>query len=307
MSVRDQVFISYSHKDDEHLQRLKVHLKPFEREHQIKVWSDKKIKASQKWREEIQNALERTAVAILLLSADFLSSDFIMDNELPPLLDAAETKGVKILSVILKPCAFNQFPNLAKFQAVNDPTKPLISLDESDREQKWAEVAQITKEALDEFKAKAVASNAARQASRPHPSQYEWGKVATLFWLGNDLMWIQKMIEDDAPEDRILQALDNVESYWKELGFRKDSFPIMQLQRAKLFAIPSRTFVPRPSIGIVDLLMQNARKGDVPNYDFERRQSMNHLYNLIESLKWFIHELAIKEQPDFKKFRVPRN
>src|SRR6266545_4778666 len=121
MLQRDQVFVSYSHEDDAHLKRLMVHLKPFEREDLINVWSDTKIKASQQWREEIQSALQRAAVAILLVSADFLASDFIQNEELPPLLNAAQSEGVKILSFILKPCAFTSFASLSKYQAVNDP------------------------------------------------------------------------------------------------------------------------------------------------------------------------------------------
>lgn len=151
---RDQVFVSYSHADSDHLQRLKVHLRPFERQSRVDVWSDAKIKAGQQWRKEIETALGRAAVAILMISADFLASDFVSDNELPPLLEAAQSDGVKILPVILKPCAFTSVSSLSQFQAINDPVRPLISLDEAQREQIWVTLAQTTKEAIDEFNTK---------------------------------------------------------------------------------------------------------------------------------------------------------
>ena len=66
--------------------------------------------------------------AVLLVSADFLASDFIADNELPPLLVAAENEGVIILPVIVSPCLFTNVPALARFQAVNLPSKPLSAL-----------------------------------------------------------------------------------------------------------------------------------------------------------------------------------
>ena len=83
---RSQVFVSYSHADAEHLQRLRVHLRPFERAGLVDVWADTRLRPGQRWRQEIELALERAAVSILLVSADFLASDFVADNELPPLL-----------------------------------------------------------------------------------------------------------------------------------------------------------------------------------------------------------------------------
>lgn len=138
---RGQVFVSYSHEDSEHLARLKVHLRPFERKGLVEVWSDAKLKAGQRWRKQIEDAINRAAVAILLVSADFLASDFVVDNELPPLLKAAQEEGVKVLPVILKPCAFSDIEEIAQFQSFNDPKHSLISLDEAQREQLWYEVA----------------------------------------------------------------------------------------------------------------------------------------------------------------------
>ncbi|MEP6895143.1 MAG: toll/interleukin-1 receptor domain-containing protein [Chloroflexota bacterium] len=156
---REQVFVSYSHADSDHLQRLKIHLRPFERESLVDVWSDTKIKAGQQWRKEIESALNRATVAILLISADFLASDFVAENELPPLLEAAQSYGVKILPVILKPCAFTSIPSIAQFQAINDPAKPLISLDESQREQIWVTLAQTIKETIKDFDDKELPFN----------------------------------------------------------------------------------------------------------------------------------------------------
>jgi hypothetical protein len=68
-------------------------MRPFEKKGVIDLWVDTKINVGEKWKEKIQQALDRAAIAILLISADFLASDFIIDNELPPLLKAAEEKG----------------------------------------------------------------------------------------------------------------------------------------------------------------------------------------------------------------------
>lgn len=146
--LKKTVFVSYSHADIAYLERLKIHLKPFEKSGQIDLWQDTKIKAGEKWKEKITQALEKSAIAILLISADFLASDFIVDNELPPLLQAAEEKGKTILPVILKPCRFTRDPNLSKFQAINNPNIPLSKLDENGREEIYVDIANYIDDSL---------------------------------------------------------------------------------------------------------------------------------------------------------------
>lgn len=287
MIQRDQVFVSYSHADLEHLKRLKVHLRPFEREDLISVWSDKNIKASQPWREEIQDALQRAAVAILLVSADFLASDFIQNEELPPLLDAAQKEGVKILSFILKPCAFTSFTSLSQYQAVNDPEKSLISLDEAQKEQLWVGLALTTKEALDEFKAKAIAAEAVENANSLSKSTIKWDKVATLFWLGNDLMWIQDMTYRDAAPERVLEGINHALQYVEELGFDERSHPFQELTLAK--TIIEQLVGISPSSEEKSSFLQGHYRG-VQQY--------------VQSVKWYIHALATNQQPSFKKLQA---
>lgn len=139
---KKSIFVSYSHSDTEYLERLKIHLKPFEKSGQIDLWADTNIKAGEKWKEKINEALENSVIAILLISADFLASDFIIDNELPPLLKAAEEKGKIILSLIVKPCRFSSNETLSIFQAINDPKNPLSKLNENDREEMYVKVAE---------------------------------------------------------------------------------------------------------------------------------------------------------------------
>ena len=135
------IFVSYSHIDSNYLTRLEVHLRPFEKAGLIQLWADTRIKAGEKWKEKIEHALDRAAIAILLISADFLASDFIVDNELPPLLKAAEEKGTLILPVILKPCRFTRHESLSRFQAINDPKMPLSKMNENDQEETYVKVA----------------------------------------------------------------------------------------------------------------------------------------------------------------------
>jgi hypothetical protein len=147
--TRTRAFISYSHKDKEHLERLQVHLKGYLHAGSEKgdldirddVWDDTRISTGSDWHEEIKKALAHAKVAALLVSADFLASDFIREYELPVLLEAAKAEKIEVLSVILSPCAFPYTP-LSRYQVMNPALKPLMGMDPRDQEVVWAKLAE---------------------------------------------------------------------------------------------------------------------------------------------------------------------
>ena len=148
-SSRTKVFISYSHADKEWLERLKRHLKPLVRDGNLECWDDTRIQPGDDWKQEIQNALDTAQVAVLLISADFFASDFINENELPPLLTAAQLKGVRILPVILSASQFDWNSRLTRFQAVNPPNRPLARMSSADQEEVFNYLAQTILAAFD--------------------------------------------------------------------------------------------------------------------------------------------------------------
>jgi Leucine-rich repeat (LRR) protein len=146
---RKKIFISYSHHDTDWLIRVQKHLRVLANNvADIDVWADNQIRAGMNWKKEIEKALNEAKIAVLLITTDFLSSDFIRENELPPLLGAAKKDGATILPLIVKPSRFKKIENLSQFQAVNLPEKSLIDMQEGEQEETLVKLTDIIEEIL---------------------------------------------------------------------------------------------------------------------------------------------------------------
>ena len=124
------VFISYAHADQlqiDWLARLKLYLAQARRSGNIDAWHDGRLDAGVDWRGEIEAAIREARAAILLVGPAFLASRFIQDHELPPLLEGARSRGIRIFPVIIGWCGYDA-SDLGPFQAFNNPQQPLESL-----------------------------------------------------------------------------------------------------------------------------------------------------------------------------------
>ncbi len=148
-----QVFISYSHRDQRFFNDfLKKHLRPLIGDLPIDIWTDQRLQATDDWDREIQSALSSARVAVLLVSPDFLSSEYIQEREVGPLLQAERDKRVRITCLYLKPsvatdpdCWLNRATQL---QGLNDPAKPIERLRGDQRNQAYADAAVKLKNLL---------------------------------------------------------------------------------------------------------------------------------------------------------------
>lgn len=144
---RSLIFVSYSHHDNQWLERLQVHLRPLARQGGIDLWDDTRIRAGDEWRREIKEAIEVCKVAVLVVTADFMASDFIYSNELPPLLEAAKQRGARIISVLASSSNFDD-TELARYQAINSPSKPLDMLSRGEQEAIFAKLSREIRNSL---------------------------------------------------------------------------------------------------------------------------------------------------------------
>lgn len=137
--------ISYSHQDEVWMRRLLTHLKPFEVLGMLWVFSDAAISAGIAFRGEILKAIDSAQVAVLLVSADFLSSDFIHEVELPRILERHRAGELQILPVLVQEVAWDWIPWLREMQMRPWNAIPLAARNHTGREK---ELAQVVREIL---------------------------------------------------------------------------------------------------------------------------------------------------------------
>lgn len=145
-TTQPKVFLSYSHRDRRWADRLLTHLRAIA--DKVEVWSDSEIKVGESWHDEIARAISTADVAILLVSADYLASDFIVSQELPTLLESSEQGRTLILPVMLSPAFLDPASPLLNFQFVNRPDRPLSALKQSEQDQVFMEVARAIQQKL---------------------------------------------------------------------------------------------------------------------------------------------------------------
>jgi len=119
------VFISYSHEDEVWKNRLVKHLGVLAEQDLLRTWNDRNLRAGELWLEGIQSEIDGARVAVLLVSANSLTSKFILHKEVPRFLELRQQSGMTIFPVIVKDCAWQKVPWLAQFQLRPRDGKPL--------------------------------------------------------------------------------------------------------------------------------------------------------------------------------------
>lgn len=112
-----ELFYSYSHKDEGLRDKLAIHLTMLQRQGVIKAWHDRNISAGSEWAEEIDQHLNSAQIILLLVSANFLASDYCYGLEMKRAIERHEAGDACVIPVILKPVDWTDAP-FGKLQAV---------------------------------------------------------------------------------------------------------------------------------------------------------------------------------------------
>lgn len=142
---KNSIFISYSHKDSEWFVQAKTHLKPLKKYYDIDIWDDRRLRSGDKWKEEISKALNDATIAVLLFSSNFMASDFIVNNELQPLLENAIKKGTRIIPIMVSPCETFEESGLSDYQPINSPDKTLEEMTKGEAQRTLSKLVKEVK------------------------------------------------------------------------------------------------------------------------------------------------------------------
>lgn len=141
-------FISYSHKDQDYLNDFLVFLKSLERQSLITSWFDRKITAGTEWRGQIDKHLETSDIILLLISADFINSDYCFDIELTRAMERHTAHEALVIPISIRPAIWDDLP-FAKIQSLPTNLTPVATW--SNQDSAWVDVTRGIRDAISAF------------------------------------------------------------------------------------------------------------------------------------------------------------
>ena len=144
-----EVFISYSHKDEDLKEELEVHLSTLKRQGKINPWQDRTLEAGTEWDPQIKAALEAAHVILLLITPRFMASNYINDVELNHALERHRAGTARVIPIILKPVDLTDTP-ISQLQALPKDAKPITRWE--DQDEAFLNVVQGIRRVVDSLK-----------------------------------------------------------------------------------------------------------------------------------------------------------
>jgi len=204
------LFYSYAHEDEPLREQLEKHLRLWSREGLISEWHDRKIPPGAEWAREIDAHMETASIILLLISPDFLASDYCYEIELRRALELDRQRRARVIPLILRPCNWQATP-IGKLQALPPGGKPIASW--ADRDEAFLQVTMSIRQIIQTYP-QIVLRNplmVPKQETEPTlPSPNKWNIVGALgpliTNLINDQQWEQAEAEIRAIANRQMRA-----------------------------------------------------------------------------------------------------
>jgi tetratricopeptide (TPR) repeat protein len=202
-----EIFCSYAHKDESLREQMEAHLSSLRREGKIKHWHDRLIKPGENWKGKIDAHLERAHIILLLISADFIKSDYCHEIEMQRAMQRYRADEARVIPIILRPCDWETSP-FGELQALPKEAVPVTEWPSSDAA--FTNVAKSIRLVVDELLGTTPPVSVLRQANASLPPSIiprspAVGFVARRNAEGRDI--VEQLREELAPERNQLVVL----------------------------------------------------------------------------------------------------
>src|SRR6266849_11032097 len=143
-----EIFCCYARKDQPLLLKLKAHLASLEREGSLHIWHDRDISPGTEWEEEINKHLNTSHIILLLISPDFMASEYCYSKEMMRAIERHEREEARVIPILLRPVRWQGAP-FSKLQALPDNAQPVTTW--RNRDEALLAVAQGIERAVKEW------------------------------------------------------------------------------------------------------------------------------------------------------------
>ena len=144
-----KIFFCYAHEDESLLNKLKTQLRPLQRQGFIDVWHDRDIRAGIEWEQEIGKHLNSADIVLLLVSPDFMDSDYCYGTEMKQALERHERKEARVIPVILRPVYWQGV--LGKLQGLPKDAIPILNQYWHSLDDAFFDVAESIRKVVEEL------------------------------------------------------------------------------------------------------------------------------------------------------------
>jgi len=214
------LFYSYSHADEALRDELEKHLKLLQRQHVIDTWHDRKISSGAEWDKVINKNLDTADIILLLISADFLASDYCWDIEIQRAMQRHDEGSAVVIPVLLRPCDTGN-ADFMKLQGLPKNFKPVTTW--SNQDEAFTDIAKgirATAEAIrnaQQFPQVRVSSAKPQPTKSLSPTTAQFSgktKIAFCNRLGEDWKLLADYLEITAAEQSRFTSGDESRDIW---------------------------------------------------------------------------------------------
>jgi TIR domain-containing protein len=160
-----EVFISYSHQDKTLREELDTHLANLKRQNIITSWYDGDIKPGEELQPQIIEHLNKAQIILLLVSANFIASDFCYSTEMKQAIARHDANQARVIPILLRPTDWKGAP-FAKLKMLPTDAKAITKWPTHD--EGFVDAIQGIRDAIDDLSIKGITANQERLSNIPY-------------------------------------------------------------------------------------------------------------------------------------------